>query len=62
MANNFRQNNAPKMKCNKCNSENIKKRKNFSHGSGSSARVNYFCGECGSSDIFKPQQRRGFRR
>lgn len=61
MAFNNRQRFTPKPKCNQCGSENLKKRKNFFHGSGSSGKISYQCKDCGSSDVKIPQQGR-FRR
>lgn len=49
------------MKCKNCQSQDIKVRKNFSHGKGSSARKLKICSSCGSTDIEMPPQR-NFRR
>ncbi len=46
--------------CNSCSSEDVKKRKNKTHGSGSKTRVSYVCNACNSSNVKAPQQQ--FRR
>lgn len=49
------------MHCNNCNSNNIKTRKNYSHGSGSKGKKVHTCKDCGSSNIAQ-EQKRNFRR
>lgn len=60
MRNNFKQ--VSKVKCAECGSENIKKRKNFSHGNTSKAKTSYLCKDCGSSKMTMPQARFARRR
>lgn len=43
------------MNCNSCNSKNIRKRKNYSHGKSSKGVNSYTCKECNSSDIEMPK-------
>lgn len=62
MKRNFRNNNAPKPKCLDCESAEVKKRKNLSHGSGSKARCSYVCKKCGSSRVAVGGNRNNFRR
>ncbi len=59
---NFRSNNVKTLKCLNCNSTNIKKRKNFSHGSGSKGKNSYVCKDCNSSSVEIESNRRNFRR
>ncbi len=47
--------------CANCNSKNIQKRKNFSHGKGSKAKTSQTCKDCGSSTIIEEPVRK-FRR
>ena len=51
-----------KIKCKECNSNNMKKRKNFSHGSNSKAKVTYICKDCNSTNVEIETGRRSNRR
>lgn len=51
-----------KLKCKDCDSEDIKKRKNFSHGKGSKSKTSYSCNNCNSSNVEKITSRRPFRK
>lgn len=55
-------NNLISIKCNDCGSINCKKRKNYSHGNSSKAKVSYICNDCNSSNIEISSNRRNFRR
>ena len=49
------------MHCSECNSQNIRTRKNNTHGSGSTTKKSYSCKDCGSLKIIK-EEVRNFRR
>ncbi len=48
--------------CANCNSKNLTKRKNFSHGSKSKSKTSYSCKDCGSSKVTQERSRGNFRK